>query len=65
MTVKQPVCRYCQSDNVQIDSMSSWDIESAAWVTTAEYDNGTCQDCGEDQKYFDWLPVDQSKTDDN
>ena len=47
MKVKK-LCLHCLSDDIVVNSHSSWDVENQEWKTTAIYDNYYCHDCGEE-----------------
>jgi hypothetical protein len=53
----KPVCRYCHSVDVGCTGATVWAPSENAWVLAGTYDDGWCNACGEENKYFDWVPV--------
>lgn len=54
MSDQRPTCRYCGSKNVSVDSIARWNDELQDWVLSSTLDSGYCDDCGEEQKHFNW-----------
>lgn len=44
----KPVCTFCESDNVKVDSFSTWDVKLQAFVHLAEFDAWVCEKCGDE-----------------
>ena len=54
---EEPYCPDCKSNDVVIDSMSSWDSNSRKFNTESTYDMWWCcnENCENDEmKYADW-----------
>jgi hypothetical protein len=54
---EKPVCRNCGSDNVCIDAAARWDNELQDWKLSGTHDSGHCDNCEEEFKRLDWVPV--------
>ena len=53
----EPTCTNCGSTNVRVDAFAEWDADQQKWVLSDTYDNGFCNDCESDLKYFNWKPT--------
>lgn len=56
----KPVCRYCGSDDVSCGTQSTWNEETQQWETSSVFDDGYCNGCEQEQKYFDWKDIDDA-----
>lgn len=54
---EKPVCRYCGSDDVVADATARWDVKGQCWEHSHAFDSGSCCECGEENKRFDWGEV--------
>lgn len=61
MAKEKPVCRYCGSDDVTCDSVSSWNEDKQEWEHISSFDSGNCNACDNESKYFDWVEIEEPK----
>ena len=50
-----PTCRYCNRENVSCDGTARYDKQANEWRLSGTFDGGYCDDCEEDQKFFNWV----------
>lgn len=54
---QRPVCRYCQSENISTDATARWNNDKKDWELSGILDGGSCDDCQEEMKFFDWVNI--------
>lgn len=61
MSLEMPVCRYCRSENVNVDATAVWSKTTNEWVLSGTHNDGSyCNACDETTK-IDWIPVEATE----
>ena len=47
----EKVCEKCGSDDVFIDALAEWDVDTQSWELGTAFDNSWCRDC-DDETYI-------------
>jgi len=58
----KPVCKACGSDEISCDATARWDIDIQNWELSGTFDSKTCDQCGYEKDYCDWITINDERT---
>jgi DNA-directed RNA polymerase subunit RPC12/RpoP len=47
------ICSTCGSDDVSRDAAAEWSVAEQKWELKTEYDNATCERCGDETRLIE------------
>lgn len=57
MAPRIPRCPTCGSSRLSFDATAEWDVADQCFVLVTEYDEATCEECGETTSVPEWEDV--------
>ncbi len=58
---KIPVCRTCGGVDVLLDAWAIWSVENQVWELGATFDNGFCNTCNGETRFFEWISIEEHR----
>ena len=57
--MRKYICANCDSEDIGIDAIAKWNIESQQWELASTYDHGYCEHCDCDE--IKWIDIESGE----